>query len=267
MPATAHPPDLPPEVIPLLDELTAGIRDALGESIVGIYLRGSLALGGFDPATSDVDLLVVTERPVSEMEGEALTLLHNRIPPTNADVAGRRYEVSYIDRVSIRSFGPSQRLHPRSGDEAPFEWYEHRDNFVLERWTVREHGVTLLGPDPKTLIDPVSDAEIRAAVASELRIRIDDWAESSGSAPGWLQHRGAQVFEVETVCRALHTLATGELRTKAEAVAWARDTLPAEWQPLLAWSQTCRGDLTQDETRIEEVRAFARWAAAKTEAV
>jgi hypothetical protein len=267
MPATAHPPDLPPEVIPLLDELTAGIRAALGENIVGVYLRGSLALGGFDPATSDVDLLVVTERPVSKVESEALAALHNRIPPTNADGAGRRYEVSYIDRVSIRSFGPSQRLHPRSGDEAPFEWYEHRDNFVLERWTVRERGVTLLGPDPKTLIDQVSAGEIRAAVASELRIRIDDWAGSAGRAPEWLRHRGAQVFEVETVCRALHTLTTGELRTKAEAVTWARDSLPDNWQPLIAWSQKYRGDLTHDETQIEEIRAFARWSAAKTEAV
>jgi hypothetical protein len=145
--------------------------------------------------------------------------------------------------------------------------YEHRDNWVLERWAVREHGVTLLGADPKTLIDPVSTGEIRAAVASELRIRIVDWADSTGRAPEWLRHRGAQVFEVETVCRALHTLATGELRTKAEAMEWARDTLPAEWQPLLAWSQRFRGDLTHDETQIEEIRAFARWAAAKTEAV
>lgn len=260
-------PDLPPEVVPLLDELTAGIRDALGDNLVGVYLRGSLALGGFDPATSDVDLLVVTERPVSKVEGEALEALHNRIPPTNADGAGRRYEVSYIDRASIRRFEPGQRLHARSGDEAAFEWYEHRDNFVLERWTVRERGVALLGPDPKTLIDQVSTEEIRAAVASELRIRVVDWAGSTGPAPGWLQHRGAQVFEVETVCRALHTLATGELRTKAEAIAWARASLPSQWRTLIEWSQTYRGDLTQDEAQIEEVRAFARWAAAKTEPV
>lgn len=259
--------NLPPEVAPLIDELVAGIQAALGDNLVGIYLRGSLALGGFDPPTSDVDLLVVTERPVFDAECEALAALHNRIPPTNADGAGRRYEVSYIDRASIRRFEPGRRLHARSGDEAPFEWYEHRANFVLERWTVREHGVTLLGPDPKTLIDTVSAEEIRAAVASELRIRVVDWAGSDGPAPNWLQHRGAQVFEVETVCRALHTLATDELRTKAEAIAWARDALPADWQPLIAWSQTCRGDLTHDETRIEELRAFARWAASKSEAV
>ncbi len=33
----------------------------------GVYLRGSLALGDFIPATSDVDVLAVTEQPVSEL--------------------------------------------------------------------------------------------------------------------------------------------------------------------------------------------------------
>jgi hypothetical protein len=254
--------NLPPEVTLLIDALLAGFRDALPDNLVGVYLRGSLALGGFDPATSDVDLLVVVERPVSEAECAALAALHDRIPPTHADESGRRYEVSYIDRASIRRFRPSERLHPRSGDDAPFEWYEHRQNWVLERWAVREHGVTLIGPDSKTLIDPISPREIREAVASELRIRVDDWA-AGGPTPHWLLHRGAQVFEVETVCRALHTLSTAELRTKAEAITWAKQTLPAEWQPLIAWSQTCRGDLTRDETHIEELRAFARWGAAQ----
>lgn len=252
----------PTEVSGLIEDLFVGIRDALGDNLLGFYLRGSLALGGFDPETSDVDVLVVTQRQVSEAECAALAALHDRIPPTHADESGRRYEVSYIDRASIKRFAPGERLHPRSGDEAPFEWYEHRQNWVLERWVVREHGVTLLGPDPATLIDPITREEIREAVASELRIRVDDWA-SGGPTPDWLLHRGAQVFEVETVCRALHTLSTAELRTKAEAVAWAKQTLPAEWQPLIEWSQSYRGDLTPDETRIEEVRAFARWGASQ----
>ena len=140
--------------------------------------------------------------------------------------------MSYIDRVAIKRFRPGERFHPRSGDDAPFEWYEHRQNWVLERWAVREHGVILVGPDPRTLIDPITPEEIREAVASELRIRVDDWA-TGGPTPGWLLHRGAQVFEVETVCRALHTLSTGELRTKPRAVTMGEADPACGWQPLL----------------------------------
>ncbi|HVP06046.1 MAG TPA: aminoglycoside adenylyltransferase domain-containing protein [Dehalococcoidia bacterium] len=254
-------PDLPPEVVPLLDALLAGIRDALGENIVGVYLRGSLALGDFDPASSDVDLLVVTERPLSDAEFAALARLHDRI---DQHAFNRRYEVSYIDRRSIRRFRPGERTHPAiCTDDPPFALTGHRHNWVLERWTVREHGVTLMGPEPRTLIDPISPSEIRAAVREELAERDRHWHD--GSWPrSEIAHRGAQTFEVHTVCRALHTLATGEVATKPQATAWARANLPAEWQPLLAWADEHRGDLTHDETQVTHVLEFLRWAATST---
>lgn len=254
---------IPPEVVPIVDTLLAGIRGALADNVVGVYTRGSLALGGFDAATSDVDLLVVTKRPLSEDGFARLASFHERLLPDERNEYVRRYEISYVDEASIRRMGPGERRHPTVGSISDrLEWYEHRDNWVLERWAVREHGEALSGPDPKSLIDSVLAADIRAAVLSELRIRMDDWADDDGPAPDWLRHRGAQVFEVETVCRALHTLSTGELRTKAEAVEWARRSLPGDWQPLIAWSQTCRGDLTPDESHIRDVRAFALWAVA-----
>jgi len=59
---------VPHEVASLLDESLPKIREALTNNFVGAYLTGSLALGCFDPKTSDVDILVVTERPVSNKE-------------------------------------------------------------------------------------------------------------------------------------------------------------------------------------------------------
>ncbi len=57
----------PNDVQDLLDFLVAGLRRSLGDNLCGVYLRGSLALGDFVPATSDVDVLAVTEQPVSEL--------------------------------------------------------------------------------------------------------------------------------------------------------------------------------------------------------
>ena len=62
----------PAAVAPLIEALLDGVREALGENFVGCYLCGSLALGGFDPEASDVDVLVVTGRPVSDAEFAAL---------------------------------------------------------------------------------------------------------------------------------------------------------------------------------------------------
>lgn len=256
----------PTEVARLIQELLAGVTAALTDNLLGVYLRGSLALGDFDPETSDVDILVVTERPVSETEFGALAALHAGIPPTEDNEYGRRYEVSYIDRASIKRFGPGERLHPRCADDAPFEWAEHRPNWVLERWTVRERGVTLLGPDPKTLIDPIAPEEIREAVRDELRERLQHWTDGSWPREEML-HRGAQAFEIETVCRALCTLVNGGLPTKPQAVAWVIEALSEPWRALIEWAQAFRGDRTQDAAKIPEVMRFLRWAEAQAEAL
>ncbi len=250
--------DTPPDVAALLDALLAGVRDALGDNLLGFYLRGSLALGDFDPETSDVDILVATERPVSEAEFEALAVLHTRIPAVGNQY-GRAYEVSYVDRASLKRFQPGERRHPTVGSDWAFQWAEHRDNFILERWMVREHGVALLGPDPKTLIDPISPDDLRSAVANELGARMEHWA-GGNKPPKWLGPRYYQAFEIETICRALFTLEFGELPTKPQAVAWALDVLPQRWRSLIVWSQKYRADKTEDPSMIPEIMGFVCWA-------
>ena len=249
----------PPEVTQLLDQLLAGVSQALGGNLLGVYLCGSLALGGFDRASSDVDVLVVTERPVTDAEFAVLGALHRRLPPTGNDFA-LEYEVYYIDRATVRRFAPGQR-HVKVGTDEALQWMQHRPNWVLERWTVRERGVTMVGPDPKTLIEPVSPAEMRKAAYDELRERLQHWGDGSWPRTELL-HRGAQGYEVETTCRALFTIETGALHSKREAIDWALRKLPQEWRPLLEWSQQIRKDRTPDDARIDEVLRFLQWAVA-----
>jgi hypothetical protein len=93
----------------LIEALLAGICAALGDDLTGAYVCGSLALGAFDAETSDVDVLVVTESPLSQSEFAALDAFHRHLPPL-----GNRflveYEVCYIDRTSLRRYEPGQRL-------------------------------------------------------------------------------------------------------------------------------------------------------------
>ena len=242
---------------PFVQELVARLREALGDNFTGAYLCGSLALGGYDPETSDIDILVVTERVLTDDEMAALGAVHAESPP-GYTVAGLDYEVYYIDRATIRRFEPGQR-HVKIEPGELLYCTEHRPGWVIERWVVREHGVTLLGPDPKSLIDPVSPDDLRWAAGEELRRRLANW--SDGSWPiNDMARRGAQAFEVETVCRALYTKATDEVSSKKTAVEWGLAALPARWHELIEWSQRHKKELTRDESRVPEVLAFLRWA-------
>lgn len=247
--------NLPQDVNAILDALLSGIQEILGNNLVGVYLRGSLATGDFDPATSDIDFFAVTERFVSEQEFAALRLLHTRLSQLQ-NKYGHELEGPYLDRASAKRFQPGERYPTIARGEA-LEWSEHRANWVLERWTVREDGITLLGPDPKTLIDPVLIEDLRAAVRSVLTAWAD-WLDHPDD-PEWLLPRAHKAYVVETMCRALYTLANGELSSKQSAVAWALETLPEPWHSTVERSQAWRTDTTLDPDIVLEVRSFVLW--------
>lgn len=56
----------------LLSEFVCAFRELLGERLTGVYLHGSLAMGCFNPVSSDVDLLVVVREPLSLMDKAAI---------------------------------------------------------------------------------------------------------------------------------------------------------------------------------------------------
>jgi len=256
--------NLPKDVDEMLGALLPGIRQALEGNLVGAYLRGSLATGDFIPDSSDLDVLVVTERPVNDAEFASLAALHAQVAALPNPYANRM-EIAYIERGALRRFEPGLR-HPTLGQGEPLVWSEHRSNWSLERWTVREHGIALFGPDPQTLIDPVSSRDLRAAV----RARLRDWADwaSQPEDPDWSLGRGHKAYVVETMCRALYTIACGELPSKRRAVAWALETLPEPWRSTVERSQAWRDDDTVDPTTIvPEVMRFVSWAATDGEAV
>lgn len=248
----------PADVTEILSAFLAGVRQILKINLAGVYLRGSLAHGGFRADTSDVDVLAVTERPVGDADFDALAALHAHLASL-PNPYGNRIEIAYVDRAALKRFQPGLR-HPTRGQGGTLERSEHHANWILERWTVREHGVTLLGPNPQTLIDPISSGELHEAV----RARLGDWADwaQKQDDPEWLApRRAAAAYVVETMCRALHTLSCGELSSKAVAVAWALEALPEPWRSTVGRSQEWLTDGTNDPAIVPEVMRFVLWAA------
>jgi hypothetical protein len=249
--------ETPQELNQLVSHLLGEIAAALPANLAGLYLRGSLATGDFRPESSDIDLLAVTYRRVNEEEFSRLLDMHNRIAASGHPFA-RRIEIEYIDRAALRRFEPGQRF-PGLGQGETLVRGEHQANWILERWMVREQGIALFGPLPITLIDPIERAELVAATRS----RLQDWAAwaSNRDDPEWQWPRRHKFYVVETMCRALYTLATGEVGSKQQGVDWARRHLPEPWRTLVERSRAWQLDDTIDESLIEPVRAFVLWAA------
>jgi predicted nucleotidyltransferase len=257
MPSTMK---LCPEAAEILQVLFQGIEETIGDNLTGIYLRGSLALGDFDPETSDIDFLVVTHLPISDEKFAELRTLHSEIARLPNRYAND-LEGAYIHRAALRRFRAGER-HPTFGRGEVLRWVEHRANWVIERWIVREHGVTIIGPDPKTLINPVSAEELRDAVRDRLR-DWEDWARKPDD-PDWRLPLSHKAYVIETMCRGLYTVSSGALCSKPQAVEWAVETLPEPWRSLVERSRKWRTDSSlPDPATVDQVQRFVLWTASR----
>lgn len=257
MTTTADPTPYP-AVNAVLSLLLGEVRAIVRPEFVGMYCYGSLSLGDFAPGSSDIDFLVVTEHELPENMLHALEAMHARIAASGLRWADK-LEGSYIPRAALRRYDPANNQHPTIGADWAFGIREHDRSWVIERHIVCEHGVVVCGPPPQTLIDPVSSDELRAAV----REALDGfWTRQlDGPEPEWLRTREYQAFAILTICRALFTLAHGEVVSKPVAADWACSTLPPPWPALIAKALIWRHDTRPDD--LQETLAFVHYTIAR----
>lgn len=215
-----------PELNDVLARLLADVQAILGDTLVGGYVQGSFALDAGD-AQSDCDFVFVLHRdPAPEQLGR-LVLLHDEIP-TRPGHWTRHLEGSYAIAAELRDLSGLDR-----------EWWfvDHgwrslarstHCNAEFTRWILRERGITLAGPDPKTLIDPVPPQAMRARMLADLATMLPDLRTWAPSDVAWTQR-----YLVSTTARMLYTLQTAEVTSKRGALQWAISHCDPEWTPLL----------------------------------
>jgi predicted nucleotidyltransferase len=222
-----------PDVNEILELVFTKVQEILGSQFIGMYLFGSLANGGFDN-DSDIDVLVVTEAEISSKVFSKLGGMHAQIAKIDSPWA-IQLEVSYIPQEALRRFDPANMRHPHldRGNGEKLYMLEHVNDWIIQRHTVRERGVVISGPDPKTLIDPVSPDDLRQAVVDVWPI----WVAPILADPSIISKRGFQSFFVLSVCRVFYTLKYGEIISKKVAAEWAKKNLDKHWTSLIerAW--------------------------------
>jgi hypothetical protein len=227
-----HPALSEPAIQAVLQPLLGGVQATLGDRLVGMYLEGSLANGDFD-ADSDIDFVVVLSGEPDTVLFAALQELHHRLARIDS-LWAIQLEGSYLSRRAIRAYDPAYTLYPNieRGPGERLKLAHHDRAWVVHRYILRERGLTLLGPPPQALIDPVSKEELRQAMLTVL-----EWAGGLLHAPEGIRGRDYQSYIVLTLGRVLYTWEHGEVVSKRAAAAWAQERFGAQWAGLIdrAW--------------------------------
>jgi hypothetical protein len=240
-----------PEVDRAVERLRVGVVEAVGGDLVGVYVGGSLGLGGFDPASSDVDVLVATARALPAAAVEGLRRLHGALRDEGGWAA--RLEVVYLPLAALRRFDPRDSTrYPIGASDRAFTLGRQGPTWVLDRWVTREHGLVVAGPDPRELIDPIGPDELRAAVRASL---AGVW-DLEGRDVAWLRPRNYQAFAVLSMCRDLYVLEHGTPVSKPAAAAWASRRLGPPWPAMIERALAWRSDQRVDDRHLPETLAF-----------
>jgi predicted nucleotidyltransferase len=193
--------------IAFVDKVAAACVAALGDDVVAVILHGSLTLGEFAMERSDIDVLVVVERPVSDADVTALAEAVGR-PPTRVDLrlVTRAVAVSPTPAPPMEAYialrpGRAPAIETRVAEEP---------DLAVELSVVRAHGRRLIGAEPSAVIGEVPDewiVEIGDRYLANWERLVDDAANAE--------------LMVLTACRIWRFAAEGVHCSKPAAGRWA----------------------------------------------
>lgn len=230
----------------LIDHAQA-LSEALASNFAGLYLSGSLAIGDFD-LTSDVDLIVVTQRELDVEEVERVQTAHSAcISQDTRWVKHLEYSFFPMQALTAKSspYGADgQRNLAKDRDLWYFEnggraiTRSDHDNTLVTRWTLRNRSKVVLGAEPATFAPEVTPNELRREIKSSML----GWEKLMMNDASPFDNRFHQVFLVLNNCRALQDLHEGKITSKLEGVAWAKQHIDPKWHSLIDYCWQERQD-------------------------
>ena len=227
-----------PELASVLKQFVAGVQNELGKNFLGAYLVGSLAMGDFD-LDSDVDFLILTNAELSDAEVRSLQTTHIDIHALGCYPA-EHLEGSYIstDLLKQTDLVGVEPLWFVDNGSTSLERSIH-DNRWHVRWVLHERGITIIGPDLKTLLHPVRTEALRSEAVAAIRELKSRFVAEIDRPLGWFNTRFGQSFALLTCCRMLYTCKSGAVQSKLSGVKWAEQSLDPAWCELIrkAWTE------------------------------
>lgn len=215
----------------IISELSENISKTLGDNLIGLYLFGSLTYDAFNQESSDVDLMAVLKEPAIYSQLELLKKVHSNIA-THFPEWANRVECSYTPVSMLSSLTPPKEPRPYYGENTFWPEAPYGNEWIINLYLTYNYGQTLIGPDFKTLVQPVEIREVQKAAIKDL---FKEW-EPKLKEVDWLNNSHYQSYLVLNLCRIFYTVMQADAKSKKVAADWVKKTYP-EWAQLIETAQ------------------------------
>ena len=238
----------------LLTKIAGRYKAILGENLVGIYVHGSLAFGCYNPKSSDIDFLAVTEAEPALAQKEDMIRLLLELTPCAPKKGFEMSGVLLQDCCVFRYPTPywlhySKAYHARCLEDLSAHCRSVRgtDPDLAAHFTVvRQVGYPVYGPPAEQVFAPVP----REAYLDSLRLDIEDAAKQMEREP---------VYITLNLCRVAAYLEGGGVLSKAQGTEWGRQNLPAPCGTLAEAAGRAYASGAAWQPGEEEARAFCTY--------
>lgn len=242
------------EYNPLLDSFVQRSRDILGDNLLGIYLHGSAAMGCFHYKISDIDLLIVIKKDISDgIKRQYMDM----VIELNKQAPAKGIELSMVRECVCNPF-----VYP-----TPFElhfsiahinWYQTSpevyikemkgtDKDLAAHFTIIYHrGKTLYGKGIKEVFSEVRVADYFDSIWNDIKGAKEEIANNP-------------TYMILNLCRVLAYKKDHLILSKLEGGGWGLANIPKAYTNLIsdAWKAYQAGEAIQvDKLQAQEYAAY-----------
>jgi len=225
--------EIPASVKKCIDELQVHYTQLLGSDLIGIYLHGSIAMGCFNEVSSDIDVMVVVEEPLTTDIKKQLGQIHLELSATYR----KNIELSVVTRETLINFVyPTPfEFHYSDGHKQSFldevvdfetakQDYDLAAHFVI----LKTYGITLVGEQAEIMFPEISKKDYVDSITRDF-----EWSFYNIMAS--FDERNCRVppYAVLNSCRVLAFLDSGLITSKQSGAEWAQHQLPSKFQSLI----------------------------------
>lgn len=223
-----------PRVAAVFDKLTEICRRLLGKTLVGIYVHGSLALGGFTWTGSDIDvLIVVSAEPPFDVRRELIRCfldLETICPRKGLELSivleGDCREIRQAVPYCLHYSGAWRQAYLRDLDGTLRELCGEDPDLPAHFAVINRACIRLSGKEPAEVFAEVPPELYRESILFD----VGNAAEDIFAQP---------VYVTLNLCRAVAFVRDGLILSKQDGAGWALRHLPEKFAPLICHAADC----------------------------
>lgn len=196
-----------------VNKMVCAVADILSDCAASIYIYGSAAMDDFRLGWSDIDLIVLTEKAISESQANALLYLRqDMLLKEPGNLYYRSFEGGMLSADMFFENCPGRAVYWGTRGERICEKYAPD---VFGKVQLIQSGVHLYGNDIRDRIKQIEYSDLLEGVKRH-HATIRDYAHTTGRSLytfGWMLD----------IARCIYTIRTGRIISKTKAAEWAME--------------------------------------------